>query len=388
MATDPPTTPLTAYPAKPLQWLWHPRIPLGKLTLLAADPGLGKTALALHLAAALSNGASPCPQMNNEQCTLDNPRSTLLLSPHDSTTDTLRPRLDAMNANPDHIHLLPTFHSLTPNRLTTDHYPLTTLENACRSIPNLALLVIDPITHFLGLTDKAASPDTRSTLHALSQLAENLNIAILLTTRLTKKLPPLSAPSLPALHRTLGSLAFATAARTTLLLLPYTPPPSSPPLETRNPKLETPNRLLLTLKSNLTALPAPLPFTLAQTLTFHKELDPAAFAPKPPPTIPDKESFLADACAFLQRYLADGPQKAAGLQAAATQNGITPTTLRRAKIALDIQTRFDGPRHAWFWCLKGDLRRIPTIMEDIEKSMSTLRTLPSLESILSEGDDL
>jgi hypothetical protein len=296
-----------------------------------------------------------------------------------------------MGANPDHIHLLPTFHSLTPSRATADTNPLAYLADACRSIPNLALLVIDPITHFLGLTDHAASPDTRSTLHALSQLAERLNIAILLTTRLTKKLPPLSAPSLPALHRTLGSLAFATAARTTLLILPYDPPtPSSPLTNCTNTPIEhaPPNRLLLTLKSNLTALPPPLPFTLTQTLTFHNELDPAAFAPKLPPKVPDKESFLADACAFLQRYLAEGPRKSANVQAAATQNGISIGTLRRAKILLNLDTRFEGSRHAWFWCLKGDLRPIPTVFEEMEKNMRTLRILPAIEAILTEGNDL
>ena len=36
----------------PLRWLWVGRIPLGKLTLLDGDPGLGKSLLTLDLAAA------------------------------------------------------------------------------------------------------------------------------------------------------------------------------------------------------------------------------------------------------------------------------------------------------------------------------------------------
>lgn len=40
-----------------LQWLWPGRIPLGKLTLLAGDPGLGKSLLTLDIASRVSRGA-------------------------------------------------------------------------------------------------------------------------------------------------------------------------------------------------------------------------------------------------------------------------------------------------------------------------------------------
>ena len=42
-----------------VRWLWEPYIPLGKLTLLEGDPGLGKTWLLLALAAAVSRGVPP-----------------------------------------------------------------------------------------------------------------------------------------------------------------------------------------------------------------------------------------------------------------------------------------------------------------------------------------
>ena len=38
-----------------LEWLWPGRIPLGKLTLLAGDPGLGKSFVTLDLAAPSRN---------------------------------------------------------------------------------------------------------------------------------------------------------------------------------------------------------------------------------------------------------------------------------------------------------------------------------------------
>ena len=39
---------------RPLRWLWPGHIPLGKLTLLAGDPGIGKSLLTLDIAARLS----------------------------------------------------------------------------------------------------------------------------------------------------------------------------------------------------------------------------------------------------------------------------------------------------------------------------------------------
>jgi hypothetical protein len=42
---------------EPLHWLWPGRIPLGKLTLIAGDPGEGKSLLTADLAARVSTGS-------------------------------------------------------------------------------------------------------------------------------------------------------------------------------------------------------------------------------------------------------------------------------------------------------------------------------------------
>ncbi|MCH7871502.1 MAG: AAA family ATPase, partial [Planctomycetes bacterium] len=39
---------------QPLQWLWPGRIPLGRLTLLIGDPGVGKSMLVADIAARAS----------------------------------------------------------------------------------------------------------------------------------------------------------------------------------------------------------------------------------------------------------------------------------------------------------------------------------------------
>src|SRR5262249_21149083 len=48
---EPPGILLSKVQAQRVEWLWPARIPLGKLTILDGDPGLGKSVLTLELAA-------------------------------------------------------------------------------------------------------------------------------------------------------------------------------------------------------------------------------------------------------------------------------------------------------------------------------------------------
>ena len=47
---------LTEVETLPIEWLWRGRIPFGKITLLDGDPGVGKSLLALTIAACVSTG--------------------------------------------------------------------------------------------------------------------------------------------------------------------------------------------------------------------------------------------------------------------------------------------------------------------------------------------
>src|SRR4051812_44580344 len=71
-----------------VEWLWPQRIPLGKLTLVAGDPGLGKSFLALDLASRISRG-SHWPDDSRAATTAG---SVVLLSAEDDLEDTVCPR--------------------------------------------------------------------------------------------------------------------------------------------------------------------------------------------------------------------------------------------------------------------------------------------------------
>ena len=76
---------------QPVSWLWPGRIALGKVTLLAGDPGLGKSFVTLDIAARTSCGA-PWPDAPGIKTTAG---GVVLLSAEDDAEDTIRPRLDA-----------------------------------------------------------------------------------------------------------------------------------------------------------------------------------------------------------------------------------------------------------------------------------------------------
>ena len=73
--------------AERLTWLWQGRIPGGKVTLLAGDPGRGKTLLSLDIAGRVSRGM-PWPDLPGER---QPPGGVVLLSAEDDAADTIRP---------------------------------------------------------------------------------------------------------------------------------------------------------------------------------------------------------------------------------------------------------------------------------------------------------
>jgi len=91
---------LSQVETQPVHWLWHKHLPLGKITLLDGDPGMGKSLLALDLAARVSSGL-PMPDGTPGQ-----QGGVILIAPEDGAADTLNPRLQAAGGDPSRVLLL------------------------------------------------------------------------------------------------------------------------------------------------------------------------------------------------------------------------------------------------------------------------------------------
>jgi len=78
-----------------VSWIWPGYIARGKLTLLIGDPGCGKSYLTAAITARLTTG-KPWP----DGAPGVPPADVLLLQAEDGLADTVRPRLDALGADP------------------------------------------------------------------------------------------------------------------------------------------------------------------------------------------------------------------------------------------------------------------------------------------------
>ncbi|MDQ3743598.1 MAG: AAA family ATPase, partial [Acidobacteriota bacterium] len=122
--------------AEEVGWFWHPYVPLGKLTILEGDPGLGKSWVTCALAAAVSRGKG-LPGAEPFE-----PGNVLMLSAEDGLADTLRPRLDAVGADVSRVFAL-------SEPLTFDAAGLLRLEAAIIEYSPL-VVVIDPLFAYTG----------------------------------------------------------------------------------------------------------------------------------------------------------------------------------------------------------------------------------------------
>lgn len=201
-----------------IEWLWPARIPLGKLALVIGDPETGKSLATLDMAARVSAGRA---WPDGPDC---QPGAVILLTVEDDLDDTIRPRLDAAGAEVRRIV------HLDLNCLKAD---MDKLERTLRRVPNVRLIVIDPISAYLPGIDSHKNAEVRTVLKPLAALAARFGIAVVGVTHLNKQ------DGGAAMYRAMGSLAFVAAARTAWVVAK----------DQEDPQL----RLFLRVKNNLSA---------------------------------------------------------------------------------------------------------------------------------------
>gem|GEM_PF-1886734 len=199
---------MTQYAPQEIRWLEDGRIAMGKLTLIAGDPGLGKSFMTLELAARVSRG---------EVGRRANGASgrAVMMSAEDDAGDTLVPRLNAMCARMNRVHFLEGIRGVSPNALDLPQLDRDTdrLIEAIESIGDVSLIVIDPISAYMGKADSHNNAEVRSVLAQLAYLAQVTGAAVVCVTHLNK-----DSSGKRAVYRAMGSLAFTAAARTVHLV--------------------------------------------------------------------------------------------------------------------------------------------------------------------------
>jgi putative DNA primase/helicase len=322
----------------PVQWLWPGRLAAGTVALLFGEPGIGKSQISLDIAARITTGAE---WPDGGYAPLGD---VIILSSEDGLAVTVRPRLDAAGADVNRIHVVEAVRNANGAARTFDlAHDLDALERAIHTIDGVVrLIIIDPITSYMGRIDSHRATDVRGVLEPLNAFAERLGIAVLAISH-----PPKSTPA-KAINAITGSGAYAAFARSILLVVE---------------EPDTDRRLFLPVKSSLTAHPKGLGFHLEQrdpgtglaashvvwstdpvTIIADEALAASASAKTTDNAVAEAEEWLAD-------LLRAGPIPAKEAEEQAHAAGIAERTLRRARKTLGIVARRDGKNGGWRWYL-------------------------------------
>jgi hypothetical protein len=322
--------PLSEVEPEEIDWLWPGRIARGKLTVVVGDPGTGKSFLSLDVVARLTIGA-PWPDGGRA------PRGkAILLTAEDGLADTIRPRLDALGADVVGVTALQAVRRAGKERPFVLANDLAALRQAIDET-RATLMVVDPLSGYLGGGDSFKDTEVRAVLGPLTGLAELTGVAVLALLHLTKD------SQRAALYRVQGSIAFVAAARIVLVAT--------------KDRDDEDRRLLLPIKNNLTAPPPGLAFTLKDgRLVWEPEPVEGVDADTAlaPSSVPRTGTVHTQAIDLLRDLLADGPMNQREIKREAAEGGIRERALFRAKAALGVVARRVGAfedRDDWEWSL-------------------------------------
>jgi hypothetical protein len=323
---------------RPVDWLWQDRVPRGMLSLFAGDPKLGKSLVTLACAAAVSRGAAlpggePQP-----------PASVIILSAEDDPARTIVPRLKAAGADLSMIHIIESVYlgdgtEALPN-LRKD---VDVIEEAAAGLGDSRLIIIDPISAYLGGVDDHKNGALRGLLSPLKSLAERLNVAVVLVSHLNK------GSGTNGKHRVMGSIAYVGSARANFLFV-------------RDRRDDSTGRFLML--DNGCNLAADLP-GLAYQIGVRADgpaiewgdvaVDvTAAQALAAEADSPDERAELAACDRWLSETLGEGPVSSQDVIRAGRTAGFNPAALNRSKVRIGAKSQRTGfgTTSKCFWALR------------------------------------
>jgi hypothetical protein len=317
-----------------IDWLWPGYLARGKLHVIDGDPGLGKSTLTADLAARITTGA-PWPDAQ-PGCL---PAGVVLLSAEDGLADTIRPRLDAADADVERVVALTGVRYLDPDagevleRMPVLPRDIGRIRYAVQQV-GATLVVIDPLMAYLGSDiNSYRDQDVRRGLAPLARMAEDCGAAVILVRHLTKGGGP------NAIYRGGGSIGIIGAAR-----IGYT--------VVRDP--DDDGRVIVAgTKANIAVMPPSLAYRLVSVPEHgcarvewdtgpvsYTAVDLLAAATESP----DERGERRDAVDWLRCYLIDqgGCAAVAEIMKAAKAEGISERTVRRARVSIGATIQRGG----------------------------------------------
>jgi AAA domain/Bifunctional DNA primase/polymerase, N-terminal len=337
-----------------VDWLWPGRFARGKFGLVAGLPDMGKGQIAAFIAAAVTASiALPCDEGIAPQ------GNVIWFNAEDGERDTVLPRLIAAGADLKRVHFVNGARVGGENKTFSLVTDLRLLRKAIERIGNVVLVIIDPMSAYLGVgkVDGRSATDVRGVLTPLKDMAEEFHVAVIGIAHFNKKDDIKSA-----LLRVSDSIAYVAAARHVYAVLD-------------DPENKD-SKLFVKAKNNLAPDKKALRYgmgvkTVGRDERLGVDID-APFIVWHPQHVELTANEAMQAAAgqsgyakreareFLLERLRDGPVKAEDIYEEAEHGeGISRRTLERAKKEMGIKSRkapgkFDG---AWTWELPAEHRQ-------------------------------
>jgi hypothetical protein len=323
---------------RPIEWVWHGRIARGKHTTFAGEAGVGKSTFLYWIAATISKARVwPCDEGEAPA------GSVIILSAEDGAEDTIKPRILAADGDATKVHVI-TATKNDEDKVSsfTLQQDLQALERMIDEIGDVVLVIIDPISSYLGdKVDGHSNTDIRRVVEPLHEMADRKRVAVLTNSHFSKSG---AANKSRASHRFIGSIAFVALPRVAFAIV------QDPEDEARRLVLHVKNniapaapglayRLIQCVAGYIGDPPEPLyasavdwepehvVTTEDQAIAKHEEKlrdASAQHAPRPSPARDEAE-------AFLRIFLAGGGKPAKEVNQAAREIGIKEKPLREAR---------------------------------------------------------
>jgi putative DNA primase/helicase len=338
----------SAVTMKGIDWLWPNRFAIGKLGLLVGMPDEGKGQVFSYIAAQVTRrGQWPCGE---GRAPLGN---VIMLTAEDDIADTVVPRLKAAGADLERVYIIKMVTDHDKDRMFSLVTDLEILRKKITEISNVALVLVDPISAYLGVgkVDSYRTPDVRAVLGPIKDLAEELKISIIGIMHFNKKIDVVNV-----LLRISDSLAFGAAARHVYAVVDDPEHKRRLVVKGKNnaaPRAESEKALAYHFSCEqvgndpVTGKAIWAPYVIWED----KHVDVTALEAMKAATDNRAPAARDDAKKFLADLLKDGPIETNEIKKAAEGNGIAWRTIERAKSDLNVTAKTDGVGKPWTWRL-------------------------------------
>jgi archaellum biogenesis ATPase FlaH len=317
-----------------VEWFWTNRIPLGALTMIQGDPGLGKSFITAAIAATASvGGVFPCGQKID-------PCHVVFVSTEDDPRRVLRPRFEALGANLKQISILATDKKREDGTPVLGDRPVTIDMIFARvKVMGAKLLILDPLIETMAALgiDVNKSNEVRPILAKIRNLAAELNCAVIIVHHQNKM------SGSKSLYRSVGSIDIPAAMRSVFAV----------GVDPDDPGI----RALAHVKSNWSALQATLGYDVDEFGVFgwvgESELTADDMSQPVKPKAERQKSEAAKS--WLREMLKDGPMNSVIIQSKADELGYGRRVMDAAGQAIPVYKWKVGGRNQesyWLWSLK------------------------------------